>query len=143
MPRTQLGYDARSPLAQTGIHSVAPLLALVFVTVFAIVALIAFRLLARRTPDAPASSTWNVNLNPTPAVSNAVVDLDNVVVNIRINEPFTLTFSDAHVQRAVDTVRQGLPIADAARAVYPDYEQLNEIAKTALHAALEQMAKQH
>lgn len=68
--------------------------------------------------------------------------LDTLGAQVARHEPLTFSFDDSDVSRAADMVRQGLSVADAARAVYPEFDRLDGVVKQALESAVEQSVKE-
>ena len=68
--------------------------------------------------------------------------LDKIKVQIRRDEPLTVSLSESDVQRASNLLRQGVPIAAAARAIYAHYDELQQSEQRAFESALRQSVKQ-
>jgi hypothetical protein len=67
--------------------------------------------------------------------------LDKVQININQNQPLRVSMTEAQMTRAVEMIRDGLPISEAARTVYPEFDRLDTFSKAALESALQEMAK--
>jgi len=67
--------------------------------------------------------------------------LDKIQIKVTPGSPLTISLSESDVQQAAEALRQGLSIADAARAVYPGYDRLGELEQRALESALEHAVK--
>lgn len=67
--------------------------------------------------------------------------LKNVHVNVHHAEPLRLSLTESQSQRAIDLIKQGLPLSEAARTVYPDFDRLDAFARQALESALQELAK--
>jgi hypothetical protein len=71
----------------------------------------------------------------------SLVEKARVRVRVIRREPPRAGMTEAQKMRAVDMIRDGLPISEAARTVYPDFDRLDEGSREALEAALQEMAK--
>ena len=67
--------------------------------------------------------------------------LEKIKVHVSPDAPLTVSLSDSDVKRAADLLRQGLPVAVAARAIYADYDKLNEFEQRAFESALRRSVK--
>ena len=134
----------------------------VFVVTFLIVSWIAYGLLfgqkhaAPTPPEEPAgeSSGTVAADGPAPLAEAAPVtesggrfdfrsllETARVQVQVTRREPPPAAITEAQKTRAVDMIRDGLPISEAARTVYPDFDRLDEGSREALLSALQDMAK--
>lgn len=64
--------------------------------------------------------------------------LDKIKVRVTNSEPRTISLTAAELERAAALVRQGRDITDAARAVYRDYDVLDEAERRAMESMLAQ-----
>ena len=64
--------------------------------------------------------------------------LDKIKVRVTTSEPRTISLTAADLERAAALVRQGRDISDAARAVCPEYDALDEPEKRAIESMLAQ-----
>jgi len=77
--------------------------------------------------------------------SGRLVDFRSLLEKVRVpvtrSEPSQGAMTEAQKTRAVDMIRDGLPISEAARSVYPDFDRLDERSRVALESTLQEMAK--
>lgn len=67
--------------------------------------------------------------------------LDKIRVQVTRSDPLRVSVSDAEMKRASEMINDGLPISEAARVVYPEFDRLDSAAKQAFESALQRMAK--
>jgi hypothetical protein len=67
--------------------------------------------------------------------------LDKIQIKVTPGSPLTSSLSESDVQQAAEALRQGVSIADAARAVHDGYDRLEEVERRALESALEQAVR--
>jgi hypothetical protein len=86
-------------------------------------------------------------LAPGPAVvpmeplDRASLDAMTEKIQVRVStQPLTVRLSDSDLHDAGAMLRRGVPIAEAVRAVYPDYDALDEFNQRALESAIRQAA---
>jgi hypothetical protein len=77
---------------------------------------------------------WTESLDFRPLLKKIHVDVHHA-------EPLRLSLTEAQSQRAIDLIRQGLPLSEAARTVYPDFDRLDAFARQAIESALQELAK--
>ena len=151
-----------NPLFAIDLGGPALLVVGVFVVTFLIVSWIAYGLLfgqkhaAPTPPEEPAgeSSGTVAADGPAPLAEAAPVtesggrfdfrsllETARVQVQVTRREPPPAAITEAQKTRAVDMIRDGLPISEAARTVYPDFDRLDEGSREALLSALQDMAK--
>jgi hypothetical protein len=149
-----------NPLFAIDLGGPALLVVGVFVVTFLIVSWIAYGLLSGQKHAAPPppeepggeSSGTVAAEGPAPLSDAAPVTesgvrfdvrslLEKVRVQVTRREPPPAAMTEAQKTRAVDMIREGLPISEAARTVYPDFDRLDEGSREALESALQEMAK--
>ena len=150
-----------SPLFAIELDGPTLLVVGVFVVTFLIVSWIAYGLLfgrkrAEPTPAAErpeeASGTFAAGDESTPITDNAPItdsgrrfDFRSLLVKVRVPvtrpDPRPAAMTEAQKTRAVDMIRDGLPISEAARTVYPEFDGLDQGSREALESALQEMAK--
>jgi hypothetical protein len=62
--------------------------------------------------------------------------LDKLNFRVARSDPRVMSLSELDIERAADNLRAGASIEEAARQVYPEYEELDDFAKRALHSAV-------
>jgi hypothetical protein len=67
--------------------------------------------------------------------------LNKINVQVHRAEPLRVSMSEADMNRAVEMIKDGLPISDAARAVYPEFDRLDGFGRQALESALQELAR--
>lgn len=72
--------------------------------------------------------------------------LDQLKEKIRVQvitpDPLTVRLGEPELRKASEMLRQGLPIADVVRAVYPAYEGLSDFEKRAIESAIREATGQ-
>ena len=141
------------------------LVASVFLITFAIVVVVAYVVLGGRKPGpapAPAAPVEAVpaasaapepaapepaapEAAPTPAVRIRLPKVHRVLAAIgarlRQSRPPRASLTDAETVQAVAMVRDGLPLSEAARAVYPVFDRLDAAARHDIETRLQQLAR--
>ena len=91
-------------------------------------------------------------LIPGPSIRPSVTPLDRALleeakrkIKIQVNhaEPLQVTLSESDLKRAAELLRQGVPAADAVRAAYPSYDNLDGLEQQAMQSLVRQAVLQY
>lgn len=61
---------------------------------------------------------------------------EKIKVQVLTSDPLTVRLGEPEMRKAGEMLRQGVPIADVVRAVYPAYEGLSDFEKRAVESAI-------
>ena len=106
----------------------------------------------RAAPEATPTPAVGANhvdqsdpLPPPPAVRIRLPKVYRVLAAIgarlRQPRPPRASLTDAETMQAVEMVRDGLPLSEAARAVYPVFDRLDDAARHDIETRLQQLAR--
>jgi hypothetical protein len=80
------------------------------------------------------------SIRPITPLDPALLDEAKQKIRIQVSHaaPLHVTLSESDLQRAAESLRRGLPVADVARAVYPSYDNLDDMDRRALESLIRQ-----
>ena len=91
-------------------------------------------------------------LIPGPSIRPSVTPLDRALleearrkINVQVNDagPLQVTLSESELRRAAELLRGGIPVADAVRAIYPSYDNLDGMEQQAMQSLIRQATSQY
>ena len=98
--------------------------------------------LVRRAAERPHTRAIHSAFGHT---ARSVLEEARRKINVQVNDagPLHVTLSESELRRAAELLRVGVPVADAVRAIYPSYDNLDGMEQQAMQSLIRQATSQY